>query len=182
MLSNPFHVYIMFFQCVFGKKNPDNGIYVHAFTGIKNIIFPSLLISFRFLRHFNLFSKSKLFPVYWDNYYFMINHNQSSHLKCLQSTNVNDLHTTPLSNWSNSVVLFRLNIMSNRAELQKRSMWAVRQTLRLDKASYAELRIGIIASDVWRSVRHTMISTFLNLENTVRKWFHFLDSSIIKKI
>ena len=36
MLSNPFHVYIMFFQGVFGKKNPDNGIYVHAFTGIKN--------------------------------------------------------------------------------------------------------------------------------------------------
>ena len=36
MLSNPFHVYIMFFQGVFGKKNPDNGIYGHAFTGIKN--------------------------------------------------------------------------------------------------------------------------------------------------
>ena len=36
MLSNPFHVYIMFFQDVFGKKNPDNGIYVHAFTDIKN--------------------------------------------------------------------------------------------------------------------------------------------------
>ena len=36
MLSNPFHVYIMLFQGVFGKKNPDNGIYVHAFTGIKN--------------------------------------------------------------------------------------------------------------------------------------------------
>ena len=35
MLSNPFHVDIMFFQRVFGKKNPDNGIYVHAFTGIK---------------------------------------------------------------------------------------------------------------------------------------------------
>ena len=27
MLSNPFHVDIMFFQGVFGKKNPDNGIY-----------------------------------------------------------------------------------------------------------------------------------------------------------
>ena len=36
MLSNPFPVDIMFFQGVFGKKNPDNGIYGHAFTGIKN--------------------------------------------------------------------------------------------------------------------------------------------------
>ena len=59
---------------------------------------------------------------------------------------VDKLHTTPLSNWSNSVVLFRLNIMSNRAELQRHSMWAVRQTLRLDKASYARLRNNY----VWR--------------------------------
>ena len=44
MLSNPFHVDIMFFQGIFGKKNPDNGLYGHAFTGIKHSL--SALVMF----------------------------------------------------------------------------------------------------------------------------------------
>ena len=47
MLSNPFHVDIMFFQGVFGKKNPDNGIYGHAFAGIENSL--SALVIFIFI-------------------------------------------------------------------------------------------------------------------------------------